>query len=615
MSIRSGWKYGWAALVLGFAGLGFPAVAAGEPTVPPRFLVVYSQDSAIVGNIQTAAGIQAVLSRAMPDREIYSEHLDSARFPDPAHAERLAEAMVAKYRDRPTTAVLAAGVAALEFVLKHRGDFAPGAPVVFGQVTTETARDYQLPPDIRGVVSKFDIRGTVGLARRLQPEARRVVVVTGSSPFDRRWQARARAELTSGDDVKVDFVSDLSVAGFAEMAEELDRNTILLILTVFEDAEGHTSVPRDAAAIIAEASAAPAYGVYGSFVGAGVVGGTVESFEAIGQTMAQMAIDAAAGTPGPTFVDTVPEPVVDWRQIGRFGIDPDLLPPGTRRLFYDPTVWERYRLQVLLALGVIGLQSTTIVALLVQERRRRRMADELATGRLELAHLSRTSQLGALSGALAHELNQPLASILANAQAGSHLLDQDQPDLAELAAILGDIAEDDRRAAGIIVQLRRLMVKGDAALEPVDLNQVVAATVVLAKSEMVARQTRVVTRPASGELLVSGNFAQLQQILLNLMLNAAEAMAELPRTEREMEITTVRRDDGARELAVTDRGPGLSPNTSADAFAPFVSSKPNGLGFGLAICRTIARAHGGMLAFDDRVAGSTRIVLTLPPPP
>ena len=420
--------------------------------------------------------------------------------------------MVAKYRDRPMTAILAAGESALDFVLRHRADFAPDAPVVFGLVGRDVAQGLQLPPDVRGVVSRFDPRGTVDLARRLQPEAKRIVVVTGSSAFDRSWQARARAELSYSDGIEVAFVSDLSVAGFADMAAGLDTDTILLILTVYEDAEGHTSIPRDAAAIIAEASAAPAYGVYSSFVGAGVVGGNVESFEAIGETMAQLAIDSAAGERGPTFVDTVPEPVVDWRQVRRFGIDPALLPAGTRRLFYEPTAWERYRTQILLGAAVILLQSATITALLVQERRRQRIAGELATERFELAHLSRTAQLGALSGALAHELNQPLTSILANAQAGSQLLAAEPPNVAELAAILADIADDDRRAAGIIMQLRRLMVKGDTALEPVDLNQVVTATVTLMRSEMVARQTQVEIHRSRAELVVLGNFAQLQQV-------------------------------------------------------------------------------------------------------
>jgi C4-dicarboxylate-specific signal transduction histidine kinase len=189
-----------------------------------------------------------------------------------------------------------------------------------------------------------------------------------------------------------------------------------------------------------------------------------------------------------------------------------------------------------------------------------------------------------------------------------------RPDLTELAAVLDDIVADDRRATGIILQLRRLMVKGDAAVEPVDLNQVVTATVTLARSEMVARQTRVETRLNPAEVMVRGNFVQLQQVLLNLMLNASEAMAELAPAGRAIGIETGLRHDGMRELAVTDRGPGISPELRADAFKPFVSSKPDGLGFGLAICRTIAQAHGGKLAFDEDPPGGTRIVLTLPPP-
>jgi hypothetical protein len=152
-----------------------------------------------------------------------------------------------------------------ESEIRSRGrwyDFAPGAPVIFGMVGPDKAQSLDLPPDVRGVVSRFDARGTVDLARQLQPEAERIVVVTGSSPFDRSWETTARAALTYDDGIEVDFVSDMSVAGFAEMAAGLDRDAILLILTVYEDAEGHTSIPRDAATIIAAASAAPAYGVY-----------------------------------------------------------------------------------------------------------------------------------------------------------------------------------------------------------------------------------------------------------------------------------------------------------------------------------------------------------------
>jgi signal transduction histidine kinase len=583
-----------------------------------RFLVVFEHDGTLPANIQIAAGVKSVLAGALQSgHEVYSEHIDLARFPDPAHADRLSAAMGAKYRGLELDAVLAVGPGALDFVLSRREGFAPGTPVIFGAVSAAALDGMRLPPDARGVVSRFDLGQTVGLARRLQPDAERIVVVTGSASFDRSWLERAQAELPAfSGDLGVSYVSGLTMAGFSEMAAGLDPDTILLVLTVFEDAEGRTFVPREAAATIAAAAAAPTYSVYSSFMGTGALGGYVETFPSIGETMARMALEAREGPPAgaPAVVETVPQPVVDWRQVRRFGIDASLLPPGTERLFYEPTAWERYKPQILLAAVIIILQSATIAALVIQERRRKRIAEELALERLELAHLSRASQLGALSGALAHELNQPLASILANAEAGARLLMRTPPDLAELTEILADIAGDDKRAAGIITQLRRLMVKGDTALEEVDLNQAVAATVALAGSELVTRRTRVDFRPGEPELRVRGNLPQLQQVALNLMLNAAEAMAELPPAERRMVIETRRREDGARELAVADRGRGLSPEMAADAFKPFVSSKADGLGFGLSICRSIAQAHGGTLAFDSRAAVGARIVLTLPAP-
>lgn len=592
----------------------FPAKARAAPEVP-RFLVIYQEDAVIAANLEIAAGIASALNSTPTGQEVFSEHLDMTRFPGRAHAEAIATLLADKYRDLPMAAVMAVGPGALDFVLEHRNDIAPGAPVVFGGLSARSDQLGDLPADVRGVVSMFDVRGTADLARRLQPEAGRLVVVTGSAPFDRGWQERARGELAPLEgEIELDFVSDLSLAGFEEMAAGLGPDAILLILSVVRDGEERVFVPRDAAAAIAAASSAPAYGVYSSFIGVGLLGGRVETFASIGKAMAEMALEAAAGeTGGPPFVSTVPKPVVDWRQIRRFGIDASLLPPGTVRLFYEPTAWERYRVQILLAAALMLLQSGTIAALVIQERRRRRIADELAVGRLEVAHLSRTAQLGALSGALAHELNQPLASILANAEAGAREIGRAAPDMKELSEILADIADDDRRAAGIITQLRRLMVKGDTALEDVELNQMVQATVTLARGELIARRTRVEVRREGPELTVHGNFAQLQQVVLNLLLNAADAMADLPPAERRILVDTRLLGDRWRELAVSDRGPGLAPDMLEEAFKPFVSSKPSGLGFGLPICRSIIRAHGGTLLFDPDTVDGARIVMTLPP--
>jgi signal transduction histidine kinase len=582
---------------------------------PHRVLVLYENESTLAAVQQIAEGLERGLSDAFPmNLELYTEYLDTVRFPAREHADSLADTLGVKYRDVPPNLVIAVGPGALRFW----SDRLPGlhdVPLVFGAVRAESAARETLPPDAKGVVSGFDLLHTLELARRLQPDARRLVVLTGSSEFDRSWEATARADLagrTPG--LEVNYVSGLSLDGFRTAARDLDRDTILMILTVFEDAEGRNFIPRDAAAAIAAASGAPSYSVYSSYIGAGVVGGYVQTFQSIGETMARLAAQALSGeAPAETVVAPPAQPVVDWRQMKRWGMDTSLLPPGAQRLFYEPSAWERYRFQILLAAAVILLQSATIAALFVQDRRRRRIAEERAAELLERAHLSRASQLGALSGALAHELNQPLTAILANAEAGAQILTKDPPDLDELAAILADISDDDRRAAAIIAQLRRLLTKGDAQLDDVDLNEVVAATVALARSELVARQTVVDVRRDRPKLPVRGNLPQLQQVVLNLVLNAAEAMADLPPQERRITIETTSGADGSGELSVSDRGPGLNPELRTAAFKPFVTSKPNGLGFGLSICRSIAQAHGGTLAFDEAPGAGARIILRLQP--
>ena len=608
------------ALVLGGGALLCASgLAAAESVTGPRnrrFLSIYEHDSSLIANLEMARGIEAGLSAGVRSgREMYSEYRDLARFPGAEEDRLFVEELGRKYRDIRLDAVLALGPGALRIVLENREEFARDAPVVFGGVNVKTVRGMNLPPDVRGVTSTFDLRKTLALARSLQPDARRVVVFTGSADFDRSWAERAREELAGAEGLEAEYVSDLALAEFQDVAAGLGPRTILLILSIFEDAAGARFIPREAAAQIAEMSAAPPYSVYSTFIGHRLVGGYVETFDAIGRAVAELTlrvIDDPAAVP--LFSSVPAMPVVDWRAMNRFGLEMERLPPETKLLNYDPSAWERYRSGILLAATVIALQSATIGALVVQGRRRRAAEREVAARRLELAHLSRTAQLGELSGALAHELNQPLASILANAEAAGSLVKRDPPDLQEIGEILADIAEDDQRAAAIISQLRRLMTRGDAELAPLDLNEVVTVAFRLAHSELVVRQVRAEFLRDRPELPVQGNMAQLQQVLLNLVLNAADAMAEITPGKRRLIVETRLREDDWRELAVRDLGRGIAPEMREAVFRPFVTSKPQGLGFGLSISRTIVQAHGGTLDFDTTVTEGARIVLALPAP-
>lgn len=606
---------GWLSLAAWSAVAANPAYAPADAPPGPRILVVYETDATLPASIEMAQGLRAGFEKGIRTKfETYNEYLDLLRFSGSEDLERRAADMAAKYGKLSIDVVVAMGPGALKFALEHRDSIAPGAPLVFGAVSENSVRGASLPRDTMGVVSAWDAKGTIALARRLQPDARRIVVLSGSSDFDRSWDETARrdlGDLASG--IEVTYLSGLAIGDFIEEVRRLSRDTILLILTVTQDAKGNRYIPREVVQQLSAESGAPAYGVYNTYVGFGIVGGYVDSFASMAGEVASLSTEALAGNiSSGKLVTSQARSVVDWAQMARWGLDQNLLPADAAVENYEPSVWEQYRLEILATAAVMLLQSATIAALIVQYRRRRRIGDELALERLELAHLSRVHQLGELSGAFAHELNQPLTSIMANAEVGARLLRKEPADTQELAAIFEDIVTDDKRAAAIIAQLRSLMVKGEAKLDPVDLNDTIESTITLANSELVARQTRVSFDDRQKEIRVRGNVAQLQQLILNLVLNAAEAMSDMPVADRRVEIETRKREDGSCEMAVSDRGPGISPELKSKVFKPFVSSKEKGLGLGLAICRSIALAHGGTLRFDDSRETGARVVLTLP---
>ncbi len=218
---------------------------------------------------------------------------------------------------------------------------------------------------------------------------------------------------------------------------------------------------------------------------------------------------------------------------------------------------------------------------------------EAAQHRTELAHLTRVTTLSELSGSLAHELNQPLAIILSNAQAAQRLLVQSPPDVAEVRDILTDIVSEDRRAGEVITRLRALLKRGETTLVPMKLNEVIAEALHLTTPDLIGRGITVARELAGGLPQVSGDSVQLQQVLLNLILNAADAMAANAPGTRRLHISTARENDVLR-VSVRDVGGGL-PANSEKLFEPFFTTKSHGLGMGLAICRSIIQAHHGRL--------------------
>jgi PAS domain S-box-containing protein len=243
---------------------------------------------------------------------------------------------------------------------------------------------------------------------------------------------------------------------------------------------------------------------------------------------------------------------------------------------------------------------------------RRKQAElEAQQRRDELTHLSRVTLLGELSGALAHELNQPLAAILSNAQAAQRFLAQGASGLSEVRDILGDIVDADKRAGEVIQRLRLLLKKGEMQRQPLAVNDVVQEVLKLLHGDLLNQHIAVGVELAPQLPAVLGDRVQLQQVLLNLLLNGCEAMARGAADGRRLHVRSAWTQD-AVEVSVCDRGPGIPPEHIESIFEPFFTTKVHGIGLGLAVCRTIISAHGGRLWAVNNAAGGAGFYVALP---
>ena len=243
----------------------------------------------------------------------------------------------------------------------------------------------------------------------------------------------------------------------------------------------------------------------------------------------------------------------------------------------------------------------------ITERRRAEM--EAERSRQELAHFARVSAMGELTASLAHQLNQPLTGILANAQAAQRMLHEPAPDLPELRSILDDIVEDDRRAGEVIQQLRDLMRKAPSERVLLDMNTTLERVVRLVSSDAVIRSVTIELDLTPDMAIVLGNRVELQQVVLNLLLNALDAVSRSE--ERRITVRTLLTPEGI-EVSVEDSGHGLAGGTEEKIFEPFFTSKPDGMGMGLSVARSIIEAHHGRIYARRRDPIGSIVAFELP---
>jgi PAS domain S-box-containing protein len=724
----------------------FHSLFAADSRETKRVLVLYSEDKGHPAHELTDRGIRAAFrSNAGFDVQLYREYLDLSRFGGSAHARTLADYLNHKYAGTEIDAIITVYPAALDFLMKEEERVFPEVPIVACEIIRKTAENLDRSPWRRittGVVIGDNAASVLESAFRLRPGTRRVALVAGTAPND-AYNEFSRALESYAGRIELIDLSKLPMQETLARVAALPPHTIILYSSILKDGANQVFVPREALSLISAAANQPVFGLYDSYMGYGIVGGDLMSFERQGREAATLALRVLAGEP-PVSIPFGGEHayvrVYDGRELERWDISEKALPPGSVVEFRSRSIWEEHRRVVLGGLLFVSIETLLIVGLFLNIRRRKRAEAEIAASALryrtvadhtydweywsapdgsmnylspsceritgysvgeftddlalireiivpedreiwdehrhddpdrrnsneiqfrirtkkgkirwidhacqpvydgegrflgirasnrdiskrkesefevrqqqdELAHVTRVATLGELSSSIAHEINQPLAAIRNYASAAQRLLSKSEPDLSKAKDALEGILRDDRRAAEVISRVRELLRKEEPRHQPVRLNQVIREILAFIRNDAILEGLTIETKFAPDLPVVPGDRVQLQQVILNLMLNAMDAMNDVKPELRKLVIETGRNGNRDVEVSVRDSGGGIDEDRRGRLFEPFFTTKTKGMGMGLAISQRIIHAHGGAIRGRNEPGGGATFWFTLP---
>jgi signal transduction histidine kinase len=594
-------------------------VSNGETAAQAKKIVMlHSYDRNFEPGATWSREIRNQLSRQSPWPVEIQEHslVTAPRGNDAADTE-FVEYLAALYPQRPPDLTIAIGAPAARFVQEHRTVLYPTTPMLLAAVELRRVDQSLLSAQDTVVGVRFDQAALVENVLRLLPETKAIAIIIGNSPAERFWvdeQKRILGPLLKKE-VELIFYNERPFEEILKEVASLPPNSAIVFQQLWVDGAGAIYGDKEPLKRIYEVANAPIFSFDQSNFTGEIVGGPMFSPAEGARSTAAAAIRILGGEKAEGIKVAPIEfatPKYDWRQLQRWNISESRLPPGSEVLFREPTAWERYSWQIALIIAVILLQ-TGLISALLHEHRRRQLAEVQSRQRMaELARVMRFSTAGELTASIAHEINQPLAAILTNAETLDAMLKSPAPpNIAELKDIVKDILHDDRRAGEVIRRMKSLLKKAPFELKNFDLNDVVRETLGVLSSLAAGRKIELTSLITHNALPILGDRVQLQQVIVNLAVNGIEAMKETPAENRILVIRTFHIENFS-ELSVSDRGPGIPEDKLDKIFEPFFTSKAEGMGMGLSIARTIVEAHNGQISARNRGHGGASFRIRLP---
>jgi signal transduction histidine kinase len=599
-------------IVIAFLGVSF-ACSVALADEPKRVMLLHSFGREFKPWSEYASKIRTELVQQSPWALDITEHsLITARSGNQNPEVPFVQYLGALFAEHPLDLIVSIGAPAAAFVQRHRHELFANTPMVFTAVDQRRVQFSRLSENDSVVAVRIDYFAALENVLRVLPDTKNVTVVVGASPIEKFWKdeiAKEAEPLTNR--VTLSWTDHLSFEELLKHAAALPPQSAIFWELMLVDAAGVVHEGDTALARLHKVANAPIFSYDESFFGSDIVGGPLLL---VADTSRQTAAVAVRILGGEKAGDVKTSPVqfamprFDWREMQRWHISESRLLPGSEIYFRNPTIWETYREYILAIIAALLIQFALIIWL-IHERWRRQVAE---AGSLELTHelarMNRLATAGELSASIAHELRQPLSAITALGSAGLNFLKrlkEQSPDVDEVRNALQEVISEGHRADDVINSMRAMFKNEPPKRIKVNFNDLIQQVTVITagsiKSNNIVLNVDLTDHPPP---LVMGDPIQLQQVILNLVMNAVEAISHSRHWARTLLLRTQVRSDGTVLTRVVDSGPSVDPKVAEKMFDPFFTTKPGGMGMGLAICKTIIGAHGGSLtAFPNTPQG------------
>ena len=592
------------------ASLGCSAGFAAESK---RVLLLHSFGRDFKPWSEYGKAIRTELDRQSPwPVDIIEYSLVTARFSDENPEAPFVEYLRALFAKHPLDLIVSVGAPAASFVQRHRQQLFATTPMVLMAVDQRRVQYSNLTANDAAVAVRINYLSAFKNILQVLPDTKDVVVVVGISPIEKFWKEAIEKEMEPlANRIKLSWTDELSFEALLKQASALPPHTAIFWELMIVDAAGVVHEGDGPLRRLHAVANAPIFSYDKSFFGSAIVGGPLLLVADSSRETAAVAVRILGGEkPGEIRPPPVQfaSPVFDWREMQRWGISENKLPPGSEILFRNPTVWEQYRAYILAFIAAILIQSALISWLLYEHWRRQRAEILARSTMLELTHVNRVATVGQLSASIAHEVNQPLAAMLANAEAALRWLER--ANLEEVREGLKGIVSDGFRASDIITNLRAMFKHDVQEKTLVDINKLVSSVLALVVIDLQKHEIELQTQLDERIPQVLGNQVQLQQVILNLVMNAIESMSSSQ--TRVLHIKTELSQSNTVHVSIEDTGTGIKSSDVARVFKPMFTTKARGMGMGLSICQSIIENHTGRIWVAPGANGGSVFNFELP---